>query len=79
LQLGGPAVPGSYAWGFALVWLDLLVVAAGSPGLLVAAATLTPAPPRGWRAVAVAGAAAFCVQTVLLDAIVRPLLSPAPS
>jgi hypothetical protein len=55
---------------FAFVWLDLLVVAFGSLGLLRAAAALPE------RRLALAGAAAFCVQTVLLDAIVWPLLFP---
>jgi hypothetical protein len=61
---------------FALVWLDLLGVAAGSLGLLAAVATLAPRPPRVLRALALAGAAGFCVQTVLLDAIVWPLIFP---
>jgi hypothetical protein len=39
-------------------------------------ATLAPRPPRVLRALALAGAAGFCVQTVLLDAIVWPLLFP---
>ncbi len=59
---------------FAFVWLDLLGVAAGSLGLLAAAATLTPRPPGAWRTLAIAGGVGFCVQTVLLDAIVWPLL-----
>ena len=61
---------------FALVWLDLLGVAAGSLGLLAAVATLAPRPPGALRTVALLGAAGFCVQTVLLDAIVWPLLFP---
>jgi hypothetical protein len=61
---------------FAFVWLDLVGVAAGSLGLLGAVATLAPRPPGAWRALALAGAASFCVQTVLLDAIVWPLLYP---
>ena len=61
---------------FALVWLDLLAVALGSLGLLAAVRALAPRPPGGLRALALAGAAAFCVQTVLLDAIVWPLLFP---
>ena len=61
---------------FALVWLDLLGVALGSIGLLATVASLVPRPPGRLRALALAGAAAFCVQTVLLDAIVWPLLFP---
>jgi hypothetical protein len=59
---------------FALVWLDLLVVAAGSLGLLAAAATLTPRHPAPWRTLTIAGGVGFCVQTVLLDGIIWPLL-----
>jgi hypothetical protein len=62
---------------FALVWLDLLGVALGSLGLLAAVAALAPRPPGWLRPLALAGAAGFCVQTVLLDAIVWPLLFPA--
>jgi hypothetical protein len=61
---------------FAFVWLDLLGVAAGSLGLLAALATLAPRPPGALHGLALAGAAGFCVQTVLLDAIVWPLLFP---
>ena len=61
---------------FAIVWLDLLGVALGSLGLLVSVAALAPRPAAGLRALALAGAAGFCVQTVLLDAIVWPLLFP---
>jgi hypothetical protein len=62
---------------FAWVWLDLLGVALGSLGLLAAVAGLRPRPSGPLRALALAGAAGFCVQTVLLDAIVWPLLFPA--
>jgi len=61
---------------FAFVWLDLLAVAAGSLGILVSVAVLTPRPPGWLRALALAGAAGFCVQTVLLDATIWPLLFP---
>jgi hypothetical protein len=64
------------ALAFAWVWLDLVGVAAGSLGLAAAVATLAPRPPPALRALALAGALAFCVQTVLLDAIVWPLLFP---
>ena len=53
---------------FAWVWLDLLGVALGSLGLLASTAALPG------RRLAFVGAAAFCVQTVLLDALVWPLL-----
>jgi hypothetical protein len=61
---------------FAWVWLDLLGVAVGSLGLLGAVAALAPRPAGWLRTLALAGAAGFCVQTVLLDAIVWPLLFP---
>jgi hypothetical protein len=61
---------------FAFVWLDLLGVAAGSLGLLAAVATLAPRPPGALRTLALLGAAGFCVQTVLLDAVIWPLLFP---
>jgi hypothetical protein len=57
---------------FALVVLDLWLVAAGSLALL--ATTLRARLPGAWRFAAPLGAAAFCLQTVLLDAIVWPLL-----
>jgi hypothetical protein len=56
---------------FPLVVLDLWLVAAGSLALL--ATTRRTALPGAWRIAAPLGAAAFCVQTVLLDAIVWPL------
>jgi hypothetical protein len=64
------------ALAFAWVWLDLLGVALGSLGLLASVATLAPRPAPWFRALALAGAAGFCVQTVVLDAIVWPLLFP---
>lgn len=59
---------------FWLVRLDLFVVAAGALGLLIAAATLEPAPPARLRWFAVLGAIGFAVQTVLLDALIWPAL-----
>ncbi len=59
---------------FACVVLDLWLVAAGSLALFATTLRLTPALPGAWRSVAPLGAAAFCVQTVLLDALVWPLL-----
>jgi hypothetical protein len=61
---------------FGLVFLDLAVVAVGSLFLLRAVAALSPRPPPRARAAALAGCAAFCVQTVLLDALVWPSLFP---
>lgn len=61
---------------FWLVRLDLFAVAAGSLGLIVAAAKLEPAPPRRARTVALLGTLAFAVQTVLLDALIWPALWP---
>ncbi len=59
---------------FAFVVIDLWCVAAGSLALLATTLRLTPPLPGAWRIVAPLGAAAFCVQTVLLDALVWPLL-----
>jgi hypothetical protein len=57
---------------FSLVVLDLWVVACGSLALLACAGRAQlPAP---WRTLAPLGAFCFCLQTVLLDAIVWPLL-----
>lgn len=56
-----------------LVMLDLWLVAAGSLALLATTFALSPPLPRSWRAAARLGAAAFCVQTVLLDAVIWPL------
>jgi hypothetical protein len=63
------ASPGPLAW--AAVVFDLLLVAIGSLGLLVALATLRPAPARGRRA-ALLGLLPFCLQTAVLDALVWP-------
>lgn len=59
---------------FAAVVLDLALVAAGSLGLLASTLQLTPSLPGAWRVAAPLGAAAFCVQTLLLDAVIWPLL-----
>lgn len=62
------------------LWIAIRVVLAlvgiGSLGLLAALLTLSPVASRGWRALAVAGAVAFCVQTALLDATVWPAYFP---
>jgi len=55
---------------FAFVVLDLWIVAAASLALLATTARLTPPLPGAWGVAAPLGAGAFCVQTVLLDALV---------
>jgi hypothetical protein len=57
---------------FGGVVLDLAVVAVGSLALLAIA--LRAPLSRAARVAAVVGAAAFCLQTVLLDAVVWPAL-----
>ena len=59
---------------FWLVRLDLFAVALGSLGLIAAAASLEPRPPGRLRTIAIVGAVAFSVQTVVLDAIIWPWL-----
>jgi hypothetical protein len=59
---------------FAVVVLDLWVVAASSLALLAITLRIAPPLPGAWRTLAPLGAALFCVQTVLLDALVWPLL-----
>jgi hypothetical protein len=57
----------------ALVWavrLVLALVAVASLGLLFALVTVKPAQPMWAQRLAVIGAMGFCLQTVLLDAIV---------
>ena len=61
---------------FWIVRLDLLAVAAGSIGLILAAITLTPRPSPGVRWLAIASTLAFSVQTVVLDALIWPALFP---
>ena len=69
------------AWSPGL-WVTIRVVLAlvgiGSLGLLAALITLTPAPPRSFHLLAIAGAVAFCLQTALLDATVWPAYFPTP-
>lgn len=67
------AHPTAVAW--AVVRLDLALVAAGSLGLLAAVLALPADAPRG-RALAVIGLLPFCLQTVLLDALVWPAFFP---
>jgi hypothetical protein len=54
----------------------LALVGIGSLGVLAALARVQPGPPRGLRGLALAGAAAFCLQTVVLDALVWPAFFP---
>ena len=63
------AAPSTALWW--LVRIDLFLVAIGSLGMLATLISLPPPRPRG-RAWAIAGLVPFCVQTVLLDALVWP-------
>lgn len=60
---------------FAVVWLDLLAVAAGSIAIIVAVATVRPRPAGAQRTMALCGALAFAFQTVVLDALLWPVLT----
>ncbi|MDD9853166.1 MAG: hypothetical protein OXU78_04335 [Deltaproteobacteria bacterium] len=60
------------------VRLDLAAVALGSLLLAGAAATLRPGLQPMQRRLALLGATAFCLQTVVLDALIWPALFPAP-
>jgi hypothetical protein len=54
----------------------LFVVALGSLGILAGVMIATPRP-EGWAyGLAVAGAVAFCIQTVVLDALIWPAYFP---
>jgi hypothetical protein len=63
-----------------LVWAAiraaLALVGLGSLGVLAALAAVRPGPPRMLRGLALVGAAAFCLQTALLDALVWPAFFP---
>lgn len=65
-----------------ILWLAmrsvLLLVACGSAGLLAGLLLLTPRPPALLYRLAIAGAAAFCMQTVVLDAVIWPAFFPTP-
>jgi hypothetical protein len=67
----------------ATLWLAICAVLAlvglGSLGLFAALLTLSPRQPVRPYYLAVAGAAAFCVQTALLDACVWPVFFPQPT
>lgn len=58
-----------------LVRIDLFLVAIGSLGLLASLATLPPPRARGHLA-ALIGTLPFCLQTVVLDALVWPAYFP---
>lgn len=64
------ATPGVAAALWYVIWVDLGLVAAGSLGVLAGLARLEPRP-RG-RGLALAGAAFFCLQTVVLDFLIWP-------
>jgi len=66
------------AWMWAVVRLDLALIALGSLGLMVSLLTLTSGARRG-RALAIVGLVPFCVQTALLDALVWPAFFPFPN
>jgi len=65
--------PGPAAW--AAVRIDLALVALGSLGLLASLVSLGSGAPRG-RKFAIAGLVPFCLQTVILDALVWPAFFP---
>ena len=67
------AQPSPLRW--AIVRVDLWLVALGSLGLLACLLSLRAPVPRG-RALAIAGLVPFCVQTALLDAWIWPALFP---
>ena len=54
----------------------LILVAAGSIGILLAVSAATPGPSGWTRWLAIAGASAFCLQTVVLDALIWPAYFP---
>ena len=67
------AQPGLAAW--ACVRIDLALVALGALGLLASLISLGDGAPRG-RRLAIAGLVPFCLQTVVLDALVWPAFFP---
>ncbi len=58
-----------------LVRIDLYLVAAGALGLLFCVAALGSSAPKG-RNLAIVGLVPFCLQTVVLDALVWPVFYP---
>ncbi len=65
--------PGLFAW--ALVRIDLALVAIGAVGLLACLISLGSRAPKG-RRWAIAGLVPFCLQTAVLDALVWPAFFP---
>lgn len=61
-----------------LIRIDLALVALGSLGLLVSLLALGKETPRG-RWLAVVGLLPFCLQTVVLDALIWPAYYPFPN
>lgn len=60
-----------------LLWLvrvDLLVIALSSLGILVGLISMQPRRPTWFHILAVIGGLAFCLQTVVLDAIIWSIL-----
>jgi len=68
------AAPSPLLW--AAIRACLALVGLGSLGVLAALALVRPGPPPALRALALAGAAAFCLQTAVLDALVWPAFFP---
>jgi hypothetical protein len=66
--------PGPGLW--IAIRLVLAVVGLGSLGLLAALLAVRPREPAWAHVLAVAGCAAFAVQTALLDALVWPAFFP---
>jgi hypothetical protein len=67
--------PSTLLW--ATIRLVLFLVGAGSLGLVASLLKLGAHAPRG-RTLAIAGLVPFCLQTVLLDALVWPAFFPTP-
>jgi len=65
-----PAIERSSAMLVWIIRLDLVLVAAGSLGLLLAVLNTRPRPSTPRYILAIVGSAALCLQTVILDAIV---------
>ena len=65
--------PNLVSW--AIVRIDLALVALGAVGLLASLISLGKGAPKG-RRLAIAGLLPFCLQTVVLDALVWPAFFP---
>ncbi len=66
--------PSDFLW--LLIRVDLFLVALGSLGLVLAAATVEPVTSSAMRVAALIGLAFFCLQTVVLDALIWPAMYP---